>query len=183
MNCERVRELLLLTASGEAPADSRDLLDRHLANCPDCRLFDAETRWILAAAADAPLETDVSEWTLARIAAAAQDGPPPAIRAGRRAHPAVRDSWRPALAYAAAALVMVGLGIGYLRRAAPGPEVAALDFAAPATPVLAWDPALDQELDTLDAVLTLAFEDVEEPAPESAEDIVTELARLEGWEI
>jgi anti-sigma factor RsiW len=182
MNCERVRELLLLTASGEAPADSRDLLARHLAACPDCRRFDAETRWILAAAADAPLEADVSEWTLARIAAAAQDGPLPAVRADRRAHPAVRVSWRPALAYAAAALVMVGLGIGYLRRAAPGPEVAALAPAAPAV-VLAWDPALDQELDTLDAVLTLAFEDVEEPAPESAEDIVTDLARLEGWEI
>lgn len=180
MNCDRTRELLLLSSSGEAPADSRVHIDRHLASCPECRAFDAETRWILTAAGSAPLEADISELTLARIAEAARGA---SIRPAT-VQPTFWQAWRPALTYGAAAVVVVALGIGVLRHAAPHPDASsAASSSADSTPTLAWDPSLDQELNTLDAVLTMAFEDVEEPQPESAEDIAFDLARMEGWGI
>jgi anti-sigma factor RsiW len=39
MNCEDYRNDLLLVAAGELPPDRRADLDRHVANCADCRAF------------------------------------------------------------------------------------------------------------------------------------------------
>lgn len=182
MNCQETRNQLLLLSSGEAEANAEVRVRPHLKACAECRAFQTETEWILAATRHADHQPDVSELTVARIEAAAREGlDRPSGVAGRES--SFWTTWRPALAYGAAAMLLLGMGIGYLRSQSADERMVADSVDLPASTTLAWNPALDVELDTMATVLTLAFDGVEETASESAEDIASDLMALEGWEI
>jgi hypothetical protein len=96
MNCETFERDVLLAESGELSTRAHRSLDEHLAACERCRLYRAQLRAATVAFRGAGPAADVSDAVVARVLSAA---PRPA--------PVLRLAWRPALA-AAAALVLVG---------------------------------------------------------------------------
>ncbi len=183
MNCEQFQQQILLAESGEQKRSDIQPLESHLATCDACQTFRRELTQLTTTVQKAPLEHDVSELTLARIQAAARENVPeqePSSLPDRPAPAPTFSQWRPALTYAAAAVVMLVFGLHFIQQI-KAPEIAQVT-PAPAE-YLAWDPAIDEELSALDDYLVLALDDINSGTQESTDDIATDLMNLEGWSI
>ena len=92
--------------------------------------------------------------------------------------------WRPAIVSAAAAVVLLFLGVSFFRgQQAPEQTVREAPAAAEET-LLAWDQDLDTEIDDLFDVLAMAGDGLDDGAEtEGIDDLVNELIDLEGLQI
>lgn len=123
MTCERIRELLTLAAGGDVEENERIAVESHLSLCADCRRELEEYRGLRGLLSElregvAPPGTFEKLWTGVRRETAR-----------RIAASAVRE-WL----LRAAAVLVVGLAVGYVASAATGPgappnaEPAAAEF-------------------------------------------------------
>lgn len=125
MNCEQARNELLLHQSGELESDRQAALQSHLAGCPECRRFSADSESLADAArqalrSGAPAHETMADIKLrARSFIAAQPGPAASLPSG----------WTPLRKLALAASIAVALGsaawmLGVLLLPAPGEKTA-----------------------------------------------------------
>lgn len=123
MTCAEVQDRLPDRAAGRSPARDREVLDRHLATCEECREMLATLELLAASRPAVPAGLE------ARIQAAvheALDAPPARVGAG--ASPVRRPWFRPAWAIPAAAVLALAVGL---------PVVLSQDDGEPVTGVLA----------------------------------------------
>lgn len=187
MNCETYRNHILLRDSGELRTAQVKALESHLATCEDCRAFAADTGDITRLYRAQQLEAEPGEPTLERIRAAAgrhvPAANPSARRPGRHAPVSPWQQWRPAILYAAAAVLVLFIGITALRKQ-PSAPITQAPGRAPVRPatgdaeLYAWAPQLDEQLDEVYELLGMVSDDLE---PE--DDIASDLIELEGWSI
>jgi len=76
MHCHEARNGILLRDAGEMSAPGLSALDAHLAACPDCARFAADTARLTAAARSAAVPDGPSPLVLDRIRAAAEAAAP-----------------------------------------------------------------------------------------------------------
>ncbi|MFJ7217760.1 zf-HC2 domain-containing protein [Amycolatopsis sp. NPDC098790] len=107
MNCSDSRESLSARIDGEEPAVAEDVLDRHLAGCPECRAWQGRATALRRAALvrEAPRVPDLTARILAEV-------PAPRPR-----------PWRLRVALGLVALVQSGLGLAELLGADVGHAV------------------------------------------------------------
>lgn len=185
MNCETYQHHILLRDSGELRGAPRKALERHLATCENCRAFAADAADIAQRFRDRELEAEPGELTMARIRSAAEQHvpahPPRRQAPGRRETASPVQLWRPAILYAAAAVLVIFIGISVLQKQstpvaqAPAPGLTA---AITDAELLAWAPQIDDQLDEVYELLGIVSDDLE---PE--DDIASDLIELEGWNI
>ncbi|MFI5593221.1 zf-HC2 domain-containing protein [Amycolatopsis sp. NPDC051758] len=98
MNCSDLRESLSARVDGEQPEVADDVLDRHLAGCPDCRAWQERATALrrLTLVREAPRVPDLTARILAEV---------PAPRP---------QQWRLRVALGLVALVQSGLGLAEL---------------------------------------------------------------------
>lgn len=198
MNCHRAEQLVLLKDSGELGVVGRWRLDRHLAHCAPCRAHQ-DALLGLTEAVRAWDTGDVSAATRQRVLA---QRPAADRRDVIALEPAIRPSWLPRLAYAAAALAVLAAGLWFaLPRAGheaavaqsdPAPGIAATP-AAVAQAGDSWDDGVDAELDALTDLLASSLHEGSGQAAtgtdtadldESDEDtLARELMQLQGYAI
>jgi len=109
MVCRNVRPKLNRYLDGELSAEERSRIEQHLGECKDCSEALEGLCAVAAALAKAPAPPDVPNGFAERVMA----------HAYRRTHtrPAVVRLWHsfsPAMRYAAAAVLMLGIGLGAL---------------------------------------------------------------------
>ncbi len=132
MSCETMQERITSRLAGELSAAESAELDRHLAACAPCAAEAAALASLWRELGELPEEAP-SEGARRRFdallagEAARQAGRPVALggfRDAERSEPVRRPVWRSALALAA--MLIVGLGIGFLLSRQGGSDVAAL---------------------------------------------------------
>lgn len=122
MNCEHAKNELLLRQSGELPGSRQLALQSHLANCPECRQFNADSAHLTNTARQALKTGAPSHETLIAIKRKAKN-----VLTGLHPMPAsVASGWTPALKLALAASIAAALGstiwlVSVLMPATPGP--------------------------------------------------------------
>lgn len=125
-------EAFLEAEAGALSPDERRALDEHAARCPACAAERDLARLFDAAPADADVRPEDLDFVVARLEEASPAGKPkvvpfPAPSGHRRAEapprPATRWTSRPLVRFAAAALLVIGLGLGYRAFQSPGPEL------------------------------------------------------------
>jgi len=107
MRCRNVKSKLSRYLDRELSAEEQGDLERHIAGCGSCREVLARLRAAGAALAQLPAPPEVPEGFAERVIA----------RARREQQPVVVPSWpslSPAMGLAAAAMLMLGLGLGTL---------------------------------------------------------------------
>jgi predicted anti-sigma-YlaC factor YlaD len=113
MNCNEVRDWVLLSETNEAAERRSAAMEQHLAQCRDCREYRAATALLTGTARNLRLTAEPSAAVLARIRAEAE-----------AQHPLQRPVlvWRPmlrrALGLAASMMLVVGTWFYYMRPAA-----------------------------------------------------------------
>jgi predicted anti-sigma-YlaC factor YlaD len=120
LDCEAAREAVHVLLDGDLlEAGRRQALDEHLAGCPACREFEAESRWLQGAlrslAVPAMPDTALEQvWN----ATTREASPAKVIRPARG-----RFEWRALAAAAALAFVLYGAwDLGRVRPSTPSPE-------------------------------------------------------------
>lgn len=179
MNCDIARQNLLLAESDELTPDGCDALERHIADCAPCRAYRIEMDRMVTAFRDVRLDRDVRDDTLRSIRKEAEAEPGGAFRRSPAREESIVTLWRPALVYAAAAVVLILVGTPFIRRSAP--ELS----QAPERRVLTWNSTFDSELDDVYDLLALAEGDSSEGAArrDTLDEIADDLLDLEDWQI
>lgn len=70
MNCEKMRNKILLAESGELTEREERKLESHLAVCADCQMYRENERKIVSAALNSQIVKDIPQDVLARICSA-----------------------------------------------------------------------------------------------------------------
>lgn len=186
MKKKSIQDRILLSQSGELSPRERSRLEEDLERDASGRAYRADLDALAAMSREPSSRPDVSEATVQHIHRAAADATHAA--GSKRARRQV-TSWTPALAYAAAALVLLATGAFLVQRLrVPGADEMAREQTPPspaATEALSWDDPFDAEIEALDEMLAMVFAEDEEEgsASESLDDLAAELIELEGIEI
>jgi len=107
MRCRNVKSNLNRYLDGELSAEEQGDMERHIAACGSCREALARLRAAVTALAQLPAPPEVPEGFAERVIA----------RARREQQPVAVPSWpslSPAMRFAAAAMLTLGLGLGAL---------------------------------------------------------------------
>ncbi|MBU4459434.1 MAG: zf-HC2 domain-containing protein [Verrucomicrobia bacterium] len=173
MKCESLTKYILLESSGELSPADRARLDAHVAGCPTCKSYRSALIHL-----GEEVRADDETVPASRVTATSL-----LVEARRREEreTAARHAWfglgsRPALAFAAAAVVAFALGFGAVMMARPGaPAVARTPVSGPV-----WaDEWVDVRLDLLSDEMAMAAEEMDSGLalePESSGETVDEIA-------
>lgn len=179
MNRKKAEQWILLDLSGELGSRKMRKLEKQLAADPDLQAFRQDVQQLTRLPTQAPGQPPDSRNTAARLereldsfSALPREAVAPPVQ-----------SWQPALAAALTAMLIVGLALLAVNR----PD----DRATPGTQMLAWNPDLDSDLETLEENMESTFDDWPEAATWQAngsfemttEEMARELLELEGVEI
>ena len=175
MNCETMKNQVLLDQSGEISWWSRRRMNAHLAACADCRAFRDDLRRLTDAVHSVRWDEGFAPPLARRITAVAPR---------RERTPAV--SWQPAFAYAALSVLLALAFVLVLRPFHRPVEIAratsdtAVEFA--------WDADLDDRIATLDSLLNRADTDWSDTGTTATDNgdvdsIAQQLLALEGEQI
>ena len=183
MNCETIRQRLLLEQSGELRFWKRPGLSKHLAQCEACRAWSRELRLVTSWTREAAWEDD-SAVNARQIAAACRKVP------GHLRHPGAFTqawTWQPALVYAAASIALASLFVFITQRFqapdqwAAAPQAISTAFAGDAD-LDGGIAAIAQWMNNTDS----DWDDLSSAADSSATDVNTiarQLLALEGDQI
>lgn len=175
MNCEAMKNRILLDQSGELSWWGRRRLNSHLAHCADCRAFHNGLAHLTASVRRVPWAEGFATPLARRVTAAAP-----------RRERATVASWHPAFAYAALSVLLAMAFVLVLRPFHRTTETAGTPPGAELE--IAWDADLDDRIATLDSLLYGAdsdWSDMETAAAENGDldSIATQLLALEGEQI
>jgi hypothetical protein len=178
MKNRTTEEQILLAQSGELTGRDRAQLERALADDSTGRAYRDDLDQLARTLREQATEAEVSELTLQRIRTAAEQ----AVRPAR-----TQVSWSPALAYAAAGLALLACGLFMAARLGQQDTPKIAQEAQPPLPegILAWDADLDAEIEALDEMMAMTFDDTaeNESTQESLEELAEQLIELEGIQI
>ncbi|NCC50429.1 MAG: zf-HC2 domain-containing protein [Spartobacteria bacterium] len=185
MKCNDYEQYILLESSNELDREQAARLQAHLESCPPCRAF---KRDMLAIRDYSQLDENalrISEFTQFRISSEGRK----AIEGRKGAEDNVGRGppWR--LAYAAAAVLLIGMGIFLFSKDAPNVasphRLTAERPAAASDTLLAWDDDFDQNIASIDEDLIIASIALQEDYYYSdldtadTEDLASELLTME----
>jgi anti-sigma-K factor RskA len=180
MKTKPVQELLLLAQTGELDEAQRARLETMLAEDKEARTYRDDLDRIFNGVRSTPMEQDVNPFVLKRIESQAR-AHTEGGRQGARRGGEVRmiQMWRPAIASAVAAVLLLFFGMTFIRQqkaeTAQAPPVPATSAEVE---MLAWDVGLDADIEDLNEILAMAGDGIE-----GMDDLVNELIRLEGLSI
>lgn len=173
MKCDSLTKYILLESSGELSPADRARLDAHVAGCPTCRSYRSALLHLREEVQADDATVPASQVTAASILVEA--------RRREERETATRRAWfglgsRPALAFAAAALLAFTIGFGVVILTRPGaPALARAPAAGPA-----WaDEWVDVRLDLLSDEMAMAAEEMSRGLslePESSTDTIDDIA-------
>lgn len=173
MKRQRMEELVLLEQSGELNFIQRWRLERSLAREPGLVRFRDDLRRLTTVSRSAAPADELNPAVLGEIRKAAAEHPPHAP-----SWLAESASWlRPAIALAACAVVIFGIGlINQYRPPAGAPPVARMTGPAESR----WNDGIDRELAGVSSLLAANFDVTSDVVPADVNDIARELLYLEG---
>ncbi|MBU0678273.1 MAG: hypothetical protein KJ626_09140 [Verrucomicrobia bacterium] len=189
MKRETIEKCLLLEQSGELGALMKWRLHRALRHSVEARAMQVELEQIMSAQSSAD-ELEISGFTVSRIMDEGARVLDRREAVKKHARPLPFFSlWRPAVVYAAAALLLV-VGISYMTFLRDVPQIADNDISQPEETFVEWNGDFDEQITELDTMLALAsegdWEAWEPKAQDTADDsesIARELLLLEGEQI
>ena len=183
MNCSQSQKYILLHLSGELNRLRYQRLQHHMKQCESCRRFSAEVNIL-----QDTIQKDLSDRTIpAFTKQSIMDAAEREWQRKTKRHKTPTLTWKPAFAYAALSILVLLtflVIVQPLRQPAPSDETTA-------QPIIAqWQDNIDEELDQIDELLTLASIDPTTTDNGSSgnddmdiNQIAEELLTLEGIEI